>query len=71
MVAPPGGQLNDKGARLALFGPLGKLSWRIPIDRRGIRAYEAAMIRFFDMTDHARLPWRFTALNRSVLARLR
>jgi len=29
------------------------------------------MNRFFDMADHARLPWRFTALNRSVLARLR
>jgi hypothetical protein len=28
------------------------------------------MIRFFDMADHDRLPWRFTALNRSVLARV-
>jgi len=28
------------------------------------------MMRFFDMADHDRLPWRFTALNRSVLARL-
>jgi hypothetical protein len=29
------------------------------------------MIRFFDMTDHARLPQRFARENRSVLARLR
>jgi hypothetical protein len=29
------------------------------------------MYRFFDMTDHARLPQRFTHENRSVLARLR
>jgi hypothetical protein len=29
------------------------------------------MYRFFDMTDHDRLPWRFTALDRSILARLR
>ena len=29
------------------------------------------MTRFFDMTDHARLPQRFTRENRSVLARLR
>jgi hypothetical protein len=28
------------------------------------------MIRFFDMTDHDRLPQRFCALNRSVLTRL-
>jgi hypothetical protein len=28
------------------------------------------MYRFFDMTDHARLPQRFTRENRSVLARL-
>jgi hypothetical protein len=28
------------------------------------------MMRFFDIADHDRLPWRFTALNRSVLARL-
>jgi hypothetical protein len=28
------------------------------------------MIRFFDMADHARLPWRFTRESRSVLARL-
>jgi len=27
------------------------------------------MMRFFDMADHARLPWRFTRENRSVLAR--
>jgi len=30
-----------------------------------------AMTRFFDMTDHARLPQRFSRENRSVLARLR
>jgi hypothetical protein len=28
------------------------------------------MIRFFDMADRARLPWRFTGNVRSVLARL-
>ena len=33
------------------------------------KAYIAAMIRFFDMADHARLPWRFTHDSRSVLAR--
>ncbi|QYK41701.1 MAG: hypothetical protein KF887_00710 [Paracoccaceae bacterium] len=38
---------------------------------RGIRAYHAGMIRFFDMADHARLPWRFVREGRSVLARLR
>lgn len=34
-------------------------------------AYLGLMYRFFDMTDHARLPQRFTRENRSVLARLR
>jgi len=34
-------------------------------------AYQAAMFRYFDMTDHARLPQRFSRENRSVLARLR
>jgi hypothetical protein len=29
------------------------------------------MTRFFDIADHDRLPQRFTALDRSVLARLR
>jgi len=29
------------------------------------------MTRFFDMTDHARLPQRFQCETRSVLARLR
>jgi hypothetical protein len=29
------------------------------------------MSRFFDIADHIRLPQRFTALDRSVLARLR
>jgi hypothetical protein len=28
------------------------------------------MIRYFDMTDHARLPQRFSRENRTVLARL-
>jgi hypothetical protein len=31
----------------------------------------SAMIRYFDMADHDRLPWRFTRDTRSVLARLR
>jgi hypothetical protein len=34
-------------------------------------AYGRVMIRFFDIADHDRMPWRFTALDRSVLARLR
>ncbi len=38
--------------------------------QNGFGSIKPPMIRFFDMTDHARLPWRFTALNRSVLARL-
>lgn len=29
------------------------------------------MMRFFDIADRARLPWRFTRDSRSVLARLR
>jgi hypothetical protein len=32
--------------------------------------YARGMIRFFDMADRARLPWRFASENRSVLARL-
>jgi hypothetical protein len=28
------------------------------------------MMRFFDIADHDRLPWRFTAIYRSALARL-
>ena len=35
------------------------------------RAYLDAMFRYFDITDHARLPQRFSRENRSVLARLR
>jgi hypothetical protein len=35
-----------------------------------IRDYLGAMIRFFDIQDHARLPQRFSRENRSVLARL-
>jgi hypothetical protein len=34
------------------------------------RAYLGRMIRFFDMDDRARLPWRFYGQARSVLARL-
>ncbi|GHC65878.1 hypothetical protein GCM10007315_33130 [Gemmobacter tilapiae] len=36
-----------------------------------IRAYILPMNRFFDMDDHARLPWRFARENRSILASLR
>jgi len=42
-----------------------------PVALRPIQAYHAGMLRFFDMTDHARLPQRFCRENRSVLARLR
>jgi hypothetical protein len=45
-------------------------SLTVALDNGQIRAYLTQMIRFFDMADHDRLPWRFTALNRSVLARL-
>jgi len=38
---------------------------------RPVSAYSARMSRFFDMTDHARLPQRFQREARSVLARLR
>jgi hypothetical protein len=39
--------------------------------REALRGYKpGAMIRYFDMTDHARLPQRFCRVNRSVLARL-
>jgi hypothetical protein len=34
------------------------------------RAYLAGMTPVFDIADHDRLPWRFAALTRSVLARL-
>jgi hypothetical protein len=37
---------------------------------RGRRAYFRAMMRFFDIADHDRLPWRFTAIFRSALSRL-
>jgi hypothetical protein len=36
----------------------------------GFGRIKPPMTRFFDIADHDRLPWRFTALNRSVLARL-
>lgn len=48
------------------MGPAG-----MRLARKGIRAYLDAMIRFFDMSDHDRLPWRFARENRSVLARRR
>lgn len=35
-------------------------------ERKAIR-----MIRFFDIADRARLPWRFARADRGVLARLR
>jgi len=37
---------------------------------RGFARISRDMTRFFDIADHDRLPWRFTALDRSVLARL-
>ncbi|WP_179905342.1 hypothetical protein [Rhabdonatronobacter sediminivivens] len=43
----------------------------IPVVIGAIQAYDPAMFRYFDMTDHARLPQRFCRENRSVLARLR
>ncbi|MCW1919246.1 hypothetical protein NX862_10795 [Rhodobacter sp. KR11] len=39
------------------------------LEPRLIPLYPALMMRFFDMDDHARLPWRFTRDTRSVLAR--
>lgn len=41
------------------------------MDRKPRCDYVNPMIRFFDMSDHDRLPWRFARENRSVLARLR
>jgi hypothetical protein len=40
------------------------------LDLLRISAYARRMIRYFDMADHDRLPWRFTRESRSVLARL-
>jgi hypothetical protein len=37
---------------------------------RDSQVYPGPMTRFFDIADHDRLPQRFTALDRSVLARL-
>jgi hypothetical protein len=42
----------------------------VTLDHGPIQAYLTQMIRFFDMADHDRLPGRFTAMSRSVLARL-
>jgi hypothetical protein len=36
----------------------------------GPAGYHNPMIRFFDIADRARLPWRFTGAARSVLSRL-
>jgi hypothetical protein len=36
---------------------------------RPIRRYLRAMIRFFDIDDRARLPWRFFGATRAILAR--
>jgi len=41
-----------------------------PLARWRNSGYVKGMLRFFDMADHARLPWRFTRDSRSVLARL-
>jgi hypothetical protein len=40
-----------------------------PLPERAFRRISPPMNRFFDMADHDRLPQRFTALIRSVLAR--
>jgi len=40
------------------------------IARLDFLPYLAAMIRFFDMDDRARLPWRFHGESLSILARL-
>jgi hypothetical protein len=42
----------------------------VSIARLGFVAYLPPMIRYFDMDDRARLPWRFYGENRSILARL-
>ncbi|MCL7465466.1 hypothetical protein [Phaeovulum sp. NW3] len=42
----------------------------VSIARLDPLAYLAGMIRFFDMDDRARLPWRFYGESRSILARL-
>jgi hypothetical protein len=39
------------------------------LDRAGGTAYPGRMIRFFDLADRDRLPQRFAAAARSVLAR--
>jgi hypothetical protein len=36
---------------------------------RAMRVNHCAMMRFFDMDDHARMPWRFYGATVSVLAR--
>jgi hypothetical protein len=40
------------------------------LPQKGFARIYPRMTRFFDMADHARLPWRFTRESRSVLARL-
>jgi hypothetical protein len=41
-----------------------------PLEPQPRKAYLTAMIRFFDMADRARLPWRFARETRSISARL-
>jgi hypothetical protein len=40
------------------------------LPEKRFRRIERCMYRFFDMADHARLPWRFARRLRSVLARV-
>jgi len=40
-----------------------------PLDRGAGKAYPGPMIRYFDMSDRARLPWRFARETRSISAR--
>ncbi len=39
------------------------------LERPGRKAYLQPMMRFFDMDDRARLPWRFFGATISILAR--
>jgi hypothetical protein len=55
-------------ARIPARGPTISDQPRLPA--QGFGRITQPMIRFFDMADHARLPWRFTRESRSVLARL-
>jgi hypothetical protein len=68
-LARPGSGI-PAGGRASGPGIHGDLS-RNRMDRKPRCDYVNPMIRFFDMSDHDRLPWRFARENRSVLARLR